>query len=89
LFDHQHHLLNLNFINKKVIDLLLMDFKERFKGRTSNITKEGIITNLAAPSSNYVMKSTSNALLNMTNSTSHDQPSQCNSFYSSFPLNSL
>jgi len=64
-----------------------MDFKERFKGRTSNITKEGIITNLAAPSSNYVMKSTSNALLNMTGSTSHDQPSQCNSFESPFLLN--
>jgi len=53
-----------------------MDFKERFKGRTSNITKEGVISNLAAPSSAYVMKSTSNALLGLPSSSPNEKPSQ-------------
>jgi len=66
-----------------------MDFKERFKGRTSNITKEGVISNLAAPSSAFVAKSTSNALLGLPSSTPNDKPSQCNYFWFSTPLNFL
>jgi len=37
-----------------------MDFKDRFKGRTSTISKEGVINNLNAPSTNPVQKSFSN-----------------------------
>ncbi len=37
-----------------------MDFKDRFKGRTSTVTKDGVIDNLNAPSTNPVQKSFSN-----------------------------
>lgn len=61
-----------------------MDFKERFKGKTSIVSKEGIINNLAAPSSNPVLKSTSNTQLQVSTPVNQNQSYSQNSTHQRF-----
>jgi len=57
-----------NFLyNQSHCIFYLMEFKDRFKGRTTIVTKEGVLNTLAAPSNNPVHKSQSNALINPQN----------------------
>jgi len=62
-----------------------MEFKDRFKGRTTVVTKEGVLNTLAAPSNNPVHKSQSNVQINSNSFSKNPTPFPQNEIQCNFP----